>query len=91
MSHPELLKQKFDKRECRGRSLLPGTLSGGQVIGVSPNHSFFFFCTPPQAAQEVRERSRGHPCNPGQGLAALDNPPWEAAGKESNARSKNSG
>ena len=46
----------------------------------------FFSLALPAAAQEEGERSRGHPClpvpqtgSPGQGLAALDNPPWASA------------
>jgi len=48
----------------------------------APKNFFFFFGAPPQAAHEEGERSRGHPCNPGQGLAALDYPACEGAEEE---------
>jgi hypothetical protein len=43
MSHPEFLKQKFAKAGSRGRQ------PPGGVWGV-PTYSFYFFCSPPQAA-----------------------------------------
>jgi hypothetical protein len=41
---------------AKGSRPLPGTLPGGQVIGVSPKDFFFSFCSPSQAAREEKER-----------------------------------
>ena len=43
---------------------MPGTLPGGQVIGVSPKNLFFSFCWLSQAANE-REKKLGDTPNPG--------------------------
>ena len=48
------------KDQGAGVEPLPG-------CGVSPQNSFSFFCTPPQAAREGGEKSRGVPLNPGKG------------------------
>src|SRR6266705_3993700 len=79
MSHPELLGQKFQNLECRGQSLLPGRGVRRDLANWTRKNSFFSFCVPPEAAREERERSRGHPCNPVKGLAALCNPACQAA------------
>src|SRR6266849_6895681 len=65
MSHPKLLGQKFQNREGRGQSLLPGR-------GMSPQKLFFLFLRA-ACGSTRRERSRGHPCNPVKGPAALCN------------------
>jgi hypothetical protein len=54
MSYPKLLNQKFQNRECRGRSLLPG-------FGVTPNYSFYSFYTPSQAARGEERMCGEHP------------------------------
>src|SRR6266571_431017 len=74
MSHPELVEQKCQNRECRGQSLLPGRGVRRDLANWTRKNSFCSLLVPPQAAREERERSRGHPCNPVKGLAALCNP-----------------
>jgi len=50
-----------------GVALLPGTLSGRQVIGVSPKNAFFFCCAPPQAARRGKEEAGDAPATPTKG------------------------
>jgi len=52
LSHPELFGETFEKAGVQGAKPLPGTLSEGQVIGVSPKNTFFFFFAPPAAREE---------------------------------------
>jgi hypothetical protein len=63
MSHPECLKQAFEKRECRERSVPAG------VQGF-PEKLFFplFFAAAGGGKRE--EEVAGTPADPGKGLAA---------------------
>jgi len=72
MIHPELLKQQFQKRGCRERSVPAG------VRGV-PEQLFFPFFARRLRRRERRERSVGDTPNPSKGLAALCNPASLAA------------
>jgi len=60
MSHPEYFDLLISHAGVQGRSALPGTLPGGQVIGVSPKNPFSPFCAPPQAAGEERKFGMTH-------------------------------
>jgi hypothetical protein len=57
MSHPEFLKQKFLKRECRGQSLLPG-------FGVSPKNLFLLLLLAAAGGKQGEKRSWGTAPNP---------------------------
>jgi hypothetical protein len=69
MSHPAFLKQAFEKRECRERSV---------PAGVWRVHEKLFFPLFFAAAGREKKKRRGHPADPGKGLAAPCNPAWEA-------------
>jgi hypothetical protein len=43
-----------------------------------PEKLFFPFLRAAAGGAKGRRKSRGHPCNPGKGLAALCNPAWES-------------
>jgi len=69
MSHPEFLKQKFEKRGCRERSVPAG------VRGVPAEKPFSRV-----AVGDARgERSGAQPRTPVKGPAALCNPAFQAA------------
>jgi hypothetical protein len=72
MSHPEFLKQKFEKAGVQRAELSAG------VRGVPEKLFFPFFLAPPQAVRE-RKRSGAQPHTPSKGLAALCNPARQAA------------
>ncbi len=67
-----IFETKVRKSKVAGSAAsLPG------VWGV-PRNSFYLFCAPPQAARGKKE-SFGDTPDPGQGLAALDDPAFQAA------------
>src|SRR5579859_536898 len=59
MSHPEILGQKFQNRECRGQSLLPGR-------GVSPQKLFFLFLRATAGGTRRERKKQGTPLQPRQ-------------------------
>ncbi len=70
MSYPELLKQKFQKRECRERSV-PAGACGSPTPGV-PRNSFSLFCAPPAGgAREKKSVGGDTPPAPAKGCCPL--------------------
>ena len=59
MSHPELLGQKFQNREGRGQSLLPGR-------GVSPQKLVFLFLRAAAGGTRGERKKQGTPLQPRQ-------------------------
>src|SRR5205807_8093798 len=58
------------RREKEAGDIPVTPVKGGQPLTVPLVSSFAHL----RRRHEKRERSRGHPCNPGQGLAAFDSP-----------------
>src|SRR2546421_9660915 len=84
MSHPEFLKQKFEKAGVQRAEPSDG-------VRGAPEKFFFSFFSRAASGGARGERSGAQPHTPGKGLAALCNPASQADRRILNVSSKNSG